>query len=84
MHAHPDAVPGDIRLREAEQIAAAYHRAARGDGWQALVSAIADARADRDEAERCLGRQSQLISRGYARGDTGGRATAGWPGSGQP
>ncbi|MBE7197170.1 MAG: hypothetical protein INR70_05125 [Parafilimonas terrae] len=84
MHVHPDVVPVEIRLQEAELIAAAYHRAASGDGWRALVSAIADALVDLDEAERCLGRQSQLISRGYARGDTDGRATARWPRSGQP
>ncbi|QGY03678.1 hypothetical protein MMSR116_18600 [Methylobacterium mesophilicum SR1.6/6] len=71
MHADPDDAPVEIRLREAELIAGAYHRAARGDVWGALVAAIADALADLDEAERCIARQGALISRGYARGRTG-------------
>ncbi|MCJ2072029.1 hypothetical protein MKK75_25045 [Methylobacterium sp. J-030] len=66
--------------REAEVIACAYHRAARGDLWGALVAAITDALVDLDAAERRIARQDQLISRGYARGWTG--AAAGRPGSG--
>ena len=75
MHADPDDAPVEIRLREAELIAGAYHRAARGDAWAALVAAIADALADLDEAERCIARQGQLISRGYARCRTGARGS---------
>ncbi len=71
MHVDPDEVPVEIRLREAEVIAFAYHRAARGDAWEALVAAIADALADLDAAERCIARQGGLISRGYARCWTG-------------
>lgn len=67
MHADPDEAPVKIRLREAEMIAVAYHRAAQGDAWGALVAAITDALADLDAAERCIARQGQLISRGYAR-----------------
>jgi hypothetical protein len=73
MHADPDDAPVEIRLSEAELIAGAYHRAARGDAWGALVAAIADALADLDEAERCIARQGALISRGYARCRTGAR-----------
>jgi 3-methyladenine DNA glycosylase/8-oxoguanine DNA glycosylase len=67
MHADPDAAPVEIRLREAELIAGAYHRAAQGDAWEALVAAIADALADLDEAERRMAWQGRMISRGYAR-----------------
>ncbi len=71
MHADPDEVPVEIRPREAEVIAYAYHRAARGNAWDALVAAITDALADLDAAERRTARQDGLISRGYARGWTG-------------
>ncbi len=74
MHADPVEVPVESRpgpvLKEAEVIAAAYHRAAQGDAWGALVAAITDALVDLDAAERCLARQDRLISRGYARGWT--------------
>ena len=75
MHADPDEAPVEIRLREAEVIAGAYHRAARGDAWSALVSAIVDALADLDAAEGRIARQTQMISRGYARGRTGAAHT---------
>jgi len=71
MHAHPHEPPADLRLTEAETIALAYHRAARGDAWSALVAAIADALIDLDEAERRAAQQGRLISRGYARCRTG-------------
>jgi hypothetical protein len=61
----------DVRLTEAEVIALAYHRAARGDAWSALVTAVADALVDLGEAEQRLARQDRLISRGYARCWTG-------------
>ena len=61
---------------EAEAIARAYRSAARGDVWNALVAAIADALADLDEAERRLVRQGQLISRGYARCRSGTHPSA--------
>ena len=67
MHAEPEGVPVEIRPREAEVIAFAYHRAARGDAWGALVAAISDALADLDAAELSVARQARLISRGYAR-----------------
>ncbi|WP_342112225.1 hypothetical protein [Methylobacterium sp. SI9] len=51
-------------------IAIAYHRAAQGDAWRALVAAIADALVDLDAVEQRLARQDRLISRGYARGWT--------------
>jgi len=84
MHADPEAMPveshsGDV-AREAETIACAYHRAARGDTWGALVAAITDALADLDAAERRIARQSPLISWGYARGRIGaggGRLSSG-------
>jgi len=82
MHADPAEVPVEIRpraaLKEAEAIAVAYHRAAQGDAWAALVAAITDALIDLDAAERRIARQDRLISRGYARGWTG--AGAGTPG----
>ncbi|SEI16402.1 hypothetical protein SAMN02799636_06176 [Methylobacterium sp. 275MFSha3.1] len=71
MHPDPEAAPAEIRLREAETIAVAYHRAAKGDAWAALVAAIADALVDLDALERRLARQGGLISLGYARGRTG-------------
>ncbi len=77
MHADPDEAPVEIRLREAEMIALAYHRAARGDAWHALVTAVADALVDLAEAERCIAWQGQLISHGYARGRTGAFEAAG-------
>ncbi|MGH1570445.1 hypothetical protein ACRAWG_06940 [Methylobacterium sp. P31] len=61
----------EIRLREAEVVALAYHRAAKGDAWSALVAAIADALTDLGDAERRLDWQDRLISRGYARCWTG-------------
>ena len=74
MHADPAEVPVESRLRpalrEAEAIAIAYHRAAQGDAWRALVAAIADALVDLDAVEQRLARQDRLISRGYARGWT--------------
>jgi len=76
MHADPDEAPVEIRLREAELIALAYYRAARGDAWHALVAAVADALVDLAEAERHITRQGQLISHGYARGRTGASASA--------
>jgi hypothetical protein len=76
MHADPDEAAVEIRLREAEAIAVAYHRAARGDAWQALVTAVADALADLAAAERCIAWQGQLISHGYARGSAGAIRTA--------
>ncbi|WP_443189798.1 hypothetical protein [Methylobacterium sp. Leaf94] len=57
----------DIRLTEAETIALAYHRAARGDAWAALVQAVEDALGDLAEAERQTAQQCRLISRGYIR-----------------
>ena len=75
MHADPDDAPVEIRLREAEMIAGAYHRAAQGDAWRALVSAITDALIDLDAAEGRIVRQSRLVSRGYARGRTGAAHT---------
>ncbi|WCS23953.1 hypothetical protein LOK46_22805 [Methylobacterium sp. NMS14P] len=77
MHPDPDAAPAEIRLREAEMIAVAYHRAARGDAWAALVAAVADALVDLEALERRLARQGGLISLGYARGRT---ETGGGPG----
>ena len=55
-------------VRQAETIALAYHRAARGDVWNALVSAVEDALADLAEAERRTMQRDRLISRGYVRG----------------
>ncbi|CAM2998168.1 MULTISPECIES: hypothetical protein [Methylobacterium] len=71
MHTNPHEPPVEIRLSEAEAIALAYHRAARGDAWTALVAAITDALTDLGEAERRAVLQSRLISRGYARCRTG-------------
>jgi hypothetical protein len=71
MLAHPHEPPPEIRLTEAEAIALAYHRAARGDAWNALVAAITDALTDLDAVERRAAQQSRLISRGYARCRTG-------------
>ena len=68
MHAHPNDPPVECRLTEAETIALAYHRAARGDAWTALVRAVEDALADRAEAERRTMQRDRLISRGYVRG----------------
>ena len=80
MHVDRVEVPVEIcpsaALGEAEGIAVAYHRAAQGDAWAALVAAITDALADLDAAERCIARQERLISRGYARGWTGTGASA--------
>jgi len=67
MHALSIEPPVDIRLTEAETIALAYHRAARGDAWAALVQAVEDALGDRAEAERQTAQQRRLISRGYIR-----------------
>ena len=67
MQAQPTEPPVEIRLTEAEAIALAYHRAARGDAWAALVRAIEDALADLAEAERRTLQRDSLISRGYVR-----------------
>jgi hypothetical protein len=67
MQAQPNEPPVDIRLTEAETIALAYHRAARGDAWAALVQAFEDALGDLAEAERQTAQQRRLISRGYIR-----------------
>ncbi|WP_457108248.1 hypothetical protein [Methylobacterium sp. P5_C11] len=56
-------------------IAAAYHRDAQGDAWAALVAAIADALVDLDAMEQHFARQGRLISRGYACGWPGTRAS---------
>jgi hypothetical protein len=58
----------EIRLTEAETIALAYRRAARGDAWIALVQVVEDALADLAEAERRSLRRDRLVSRGYVRG----------------
>lgn len=68
MHAHPHKTPVECRLTEAEMIALAYHRAARGDAWTALVRAVEDALADLAEVERRTVQRDRLISRGYVRG----------------
>lgn len=68
MHPEPYEPPVEIRLSEAETIALAYRRAARGDAWSALVRAIEDALSDLAEAERRTMRRDRLISRGYVRG----------------
>ena len=68
MHPEPYEPPVEIRLSEAETIALAYRRAARGDAWSALVWAIEDALSDLAEAERRTMRRDRLISRGYVRG----------------
>ena len=67
MHVQQHKPPVDIRLSEAEVIALAYHRAAHGDAWAALVMAICDALTDLGEAEQRVVEQGRLISRGYAR-----------------
>jgi hypothetical protein len=67
MQAQPHEPPVDIRLTEAEAIALAYQRAARGDAWTALVRAVEDALADLVEAEERSHRRDRLISRGYIR-----------------
>lgn len=67
MQAKPDEPTVEIRLTEAETIALAYHRAARGDAWAALVQAVEDALGDLAEAERRTVQQRRLISRGYIR-----------------
>lgn len=72
MQAQPVEPPVDIRLSEAEAIALAYHRAARGDAWAALVRAVEDALADLAEAERRTLQRDRLISRGYVRGAVSG------------
>jgi len=67
MQARPVEPPVDIRLSEAEMIVLAYHRAAYGDAWAALVRAIEDALADLSETERRTMQRDRLISRGYVR-----------------
>ena len=67
MQAQPNEPPVDIRLTEAETIALAYHRAARGDAWTALVQAVEDALGDRAEAARRTVQQRRLISLSYFR-----------------
>ncbi|TXN78288.1 hypothetical protein [Methylobacterium sp. WL8] len=68
MHPQPYEPPVEIRLSEAETIALAYRRAARGDVWIALVRAIEDALSDLAEAERRTLQRDRLISHGYVRG----------------
>lgn len=68
MQAQPNEPPVDIRVSEAEAIALAYHRSARGDAWAALVRAVEDALADLTEAERRVMQRDRPISRGYVRG----------------
>lgn len=67
----PDQKPAEVLPSEAERIAYAYHTAAHGDAWGALVQAIEDAISDLEEAERRLFEREGLISRGYARGRAG-------------
>lgn len=67
MHAQPYEPPVEIRLTEAETIALAYRRAARGDAWAALVLAIEDALVDLAEVERRSLRRDRLVSHGYVR-----------------
>ena len=68
MHPHTHEPPVDFRLTEAETIALAYRRAARGDAWAALVRAIEDALSDLADAERRTLQRDRLISHGYVRG----------------
>lgn len=68
MHAHPHEPPVECRLTEAEKIAFAYYRAARGDVWAGLVRAVEDALADLAEAERRTMQRDRLISHGYVHG----------------
>ena len=68
MHPQPHQPPVEIRLTEAETIALAYRRAARGDAWIALVQVVEDALADLAEAERRSLRRDRLVSHGYVRG----------------
>ncbi|GJD47189.1 hypothetical protein AFCDBAGC_5075 [Methylobacterium cerastii] len=75
MHPQPHEPPVEIRLTEAETIALAYRRAARGDAWAALVQAIEDALSDLAEAERRSLRRDRLVSRGYVRANLPGTVT---------
>jgi hypothetical protein len=70
MYARPFEPPVEVKLSEAETIALAYHRAAQGDAWTALVRAVEDALADLAEAERRTMGRDRLISRGYVRSAT--------------
>jgi hypothetical protein len=70
MHARPFEPPVAVKLSEAETIALAYHRAAHGDPWAALVRVVEDALADLAEAERRTMQRDRLISRGYVRSAT--------------
>lgn len=67
----PDDSPAEVLPSEAERIAFAYHSAAQGNAWDALVQAIEDAIADSEDAERRLREREGLISHGYARGRVG-------------
>lgn len=58
-------------LDEAEGVALAYHQAARGDAWAALVAMARDALADRGALEERLRACDRRVSRGYVRGDVG-------------
>ncbi|GJE51607.1 hypothetical protein GOFOIKOB_4668 [Methylobacterium tardum] len=68
MHVQRHAPPVEIRRPEAEAIAAAYRRAAKGDARAARVQAITDALTDLDAADRRAAGQGRLIARGSARG----------------
>lgn len=70
MHPQPhiDSVDDPWRLDEAERVALAYHQAAGGDAWAALVAIAGDALTDRDAIERRLRTAQANVSRGYLRG----------------
>ena len=58
------------RLDEAERVALAYLRDAKGDRWAALVRLAQDALGDLETAEIAIRERGRQVSHGYVRGLT--------------
>lgn len=72
MHTQSHEPPVDIRMSEAETIALAYLRDAKGDRWEALVRLAEDALGDLASAEAAIRERGRQVSRGYVRGPVDG------------
>ena len=55
-------------LDEAESVALAYHRAAGGDAWAALIAMARDALAEMEHADSIIRDRGRQVSHGYVRG----------------
>lgn len=68
MQLAPHMPPAEVALSEAETVALAYLRDARGDRWAALVRLAEDALGDLDTAEAAIRARGRQVSHGFVRG----------------